>query len=98
MPDCLGLVRYRTCPGIDSFFYSGTGLFECRTVRHSGIYTHAHEQAPTHAHTYDVQHEHGQKRGRSAWTWTCTMDMEMDKHHGYRNADKKFSPALLVFR
>jgi hypothetical protein len=39
----------------------------------------------------DVQH------GHAAWTWTYTMDMEMDKHHGCRNADKKFSPATLVF-
>jgi hypothetical protein len=38
----------------------------------------------------DVQH------GHEAWTWTCTMDMEMDKHHGCRNANKKFSPASLV--
>jgi hypothetical protein len=66
------------------------------------IYTHehqhAHEHALAHAHTpmmcgmnmdrnMDVQHGHGQ-----------TMDMEMDKHHGCRNADKKFSPASLVFR
>ncbi len=101
LPDCLGLIRYRTCPGIVSFFYSGTGLIGCRTVRHSGIYTHEHALA--HAHTpmmcsmnmdriMDVQH------GHEAWTWTCTMDMEMEKHHGCRNADKQFSPASLVFR
>jgi hypothetical protein len=27
-----------------------------------------------------------------AWTWICIMDMEMDKHHGFQNAEKKFSP------
>jgi hypothetical protein len=37
MPDCVRLVRYRTCSGIVSFFQSGTGLTGCRTVRHSGI-------------------------------------------------------------
>jgi hypothetical protein len=87
MPDFLGLVQYQTCPGIVSFFYSGTGLFGCWTVRHSGIYTleheHAQEHALAHAHTpkmcgmnmdrnMDVQH------GHEAWTWTCTMDKEMD--------------------
>jgi hypothetical protein len=40
----------------------------------------------------DVQH------GHEAWTWTYTIDMEMDKYHECRNADKKFSPASLVFR
>jgi hypothetical protein len=30
--------------------------------------------------------------GHAPGTWTCTRDMEMDKHHGCRNADKKFSP------
>jgi hypothetical protein len=77
MPDCLALVRYRNCPGIVSFFYSGTGLIGCWTVRHSGIYTHehAHEHALAHAHTpmmwgmkmdrnMDVQH------GHETWTWT----------------------------
>jgi hypothetical protein len=113
MPDYLGLVWYWAYPGIVSFFYSSTGLFGCRTVRHYGIYTHEHEHAHelarahphalAHAHTHmmcsmnmdrniDVQH------GHEAWTWTYTMDIEMDKHHGCRNADKKFSSASLVFR
>jgi hypothetical protein len=26
------------------------------------------------------------------------MDMEMDKHLGCQNADKIFSPAMLIFR
>jgi hypothetical protein len=71
-----------------------------RTVN---THEHALEHALAHAHTpmmggmnmdrnMDVQH------GQGAWTWTCTMDMEMDKHHECRNADKKFSPASLVFR
>jgi hypothetical protein len=98
MPYCVSLVRYRTCSGIVSFFQSGTGLFGCRTVRHSDIYTHEHAHALAHAKTpmmcgmnmdrnMDVQH------GHEAWTWTCTMDMEMDKHDGCWNADKNFSPA-----
>ncbi len=37
MPDCVSLVRYRTCSGIVSFFQSGTGLTGCWTVWHSGI-------------------------------------------------------------
>ncbi len=77
MPDCLGLVWYRTCPSIVSFF-----LFRYRTdlmpdSLASGIYTHehAHKHALTHAHTpmmcgmnmdrnMDVQH------GHEVWTWT----------------------------
>jgi hypothetical protein len=95
MPDCVGLVRYRACSGIVIFFQSGTGLFGCRTVRHSGIYTHEHEHAHEHALVHaltpmmcginmdrnmDVQH------GHEAWTWTCTMDMDMHHGHGYRQA------------
>jgi hypothetical protein len=37
MPDCVSLVRYRTCSGIVSFFQSGTELTGCWTVRHSGM-------------------------------------------------------------
>ncbi len=40
MPDCVSLVRYRTCSVILRFFQSGTGLTRCRTVRHSGISTY----------------------------------------------------------
>ncbi len=109
MPDCLGLVWYRTCSGIVSFFYSGTGLFGCRTVGHSNIYTHEH--AHEHAHKHALAQAHTPmmcgmntdrnmdvQHGYEAWTWTCTMDMEMDKHHGCRNTDKKFSLASLVSR
>jgi hypothetical protein len=64
-------------------FHSGTGLVRCRTVWHSGIYTHelAHEHALTHAcrpmmnmdRNMDVQHRH------EAWTWrwTSTLDAGM---------------------
>jgi hypothetical protein len=104
MPDCVSLVRYWTYPGIVSSFHSGTGLIRCRTVRHSGIYTHAHAHKHTlaHAHTsmmcgMNIDKNMDVQRGHEAWKWTCTIDMEMDKHHGCRNADKKFSPALLVF-
>ncbi len=37
MPDCVSLVRYRTCSGSISFFQSGIGLTRCQKVRHSGI-------------------------------------------------------------
>jgi hypothetical protein len=37
MPDCVVLLRYRTCSDIFSCFQSGTGLTGCRTVRHSEI-------------------------------------------------------------
>jgi hypothetical protein len=121
MPDCVSLVRYRTCSGNVSFFQSGTGLFGCRTVRHSGIYTHkqehAHEHALANAHkpmmcgmnmdrNMDVQHGHEHGHGHAPGTWTCTRDMDMHQGHGdgqapwmpeCRNADKKFSPASLVF-
>jgi hypothetical protein len=40
-----------------------------------------------------IQHGHG----RTARLWSCSMDLAMDMH-GCRNADKKFSPASLVFR
>jgi hypothetical protein len=95
MPDCVSLVRYRTCPGIVSSVHSGTGLIGCRTVRHSSIYTHAHENehalAHAHAHTpmmcgMNMDKNMDVQRGHEAWTLTHTMDMEMDKHHGCRNA------------
>jgi hypothetical protein len=98
MPDCLGLVRYWTCPGIVSFFIPAP---DCSDAGQSGIYTDEHALAHPHIpmmcgmnmdRNMDVQH------GHEAWTRTCTMDMKMDKHHGCRNADKKFSPASLVFR
>jgi hypothetical protein len=50
----------------------------------------------------DMQHRHGHTK----WTWICTMGMDMHHGHGDEqapwmpqcfNADKKFSPASLVF-
>ncbi len=35
--------------------------------------------------------------GHTAQLWSCSMDLAMDMH-GCRNANKKFSPASLVFR
>jgi hypothetical protein len=70
IPDCAGLVRYWIGPGIVIFFHSGTGLIACRTVRHSGIFKHAHRQA---AWTSDLD-----------ITWTSSM--EMGVHHGQRQA------------
>ncbi len=103
MRDCVSLVQYWTCPGIVGSVLSGTGLIGCRTVRHSGIYTHVHEHALAHAHTpmmcgMNMDQNMDVQRGHEAWTWTYTMDMEMAKHHGCRNADKKFIPPSLVFR
>ncbi len=70
--------------------------------RHLYTQTRTRTRTRTRKHTNDVRHEHGQKHGRSSLTWSMDMDMhqdiEMDKHHGCRNADKKFSLASLVFR
>jgi hypothetical protein len=60
MLDCVGLVRYRACSDIVSFFHPGTGLTGCRTVRHSGIYilytvytyTYTYAYAYTNIFTY----------------------------------------------
>ncbi len=100
MPDCASLVRYRTCSGIVSFFQSGTGLTGCQTVWHSDISIYKYMDIDM-----DMQHGHG----HALWTWTCSMGMDtqhsfdnvaciwtMDMH-GCRNANKKFSPASLVF-
>jgi hypothetical protein len=98
MPDCVSLVRYRNVPA-SLVFYSMVP--DCSDAGQSGIPAIIHTDMNMHMNTHshrnmdrnmDVQH------GHEAWTWTCTMDMEMDKHHGCWNADKKFSPASLVFR
>jgi hypothetical protein len=64
MPHCLGLVQ---------FFHFGTGLIGCRTVRHSGIYTHEHADEHADEHTFAHAHspmmnmrEHGQEHRRAA--------------------------------
>jgi hypothetical protein len=79
MPDCFGLVRYRTSPGIVSFFPSGTGLIECRTVRHSGIYTHehAHEHAQEHAH----EHAHEHALAHAHLPMMCGVNMDLQQGH-----------------
>ncbi len=86
-----------------SFRYRTDRMPDYPSFHHLYTRTRTH----TRTHTYDVRHEHGQsawtistdnQHGHEAQTWTCTMDMERDKHHGCRNADKKFSPASLVFR
>jgi hypothetical protein len=76
----------------------------------SGIPAFIHTNTNTHTNTHSHTHTHpvmcGMKMdrnmdvhdGHEAWTWTYTTDMEMDKYHECRNADKKFSPASLVFR
>ncbi len=72
-----------------------------RTLTQTLMHTH------THTHTYDEQDR------TWTGTWTCSMDMDMHHGHGdgdgdgdgqapwmpeCRNAEKKFSPASLVFR
>jgi hypothetical protein len=97
MPDSPDLVWYRNCPGIVSFFYFGTGLIGCRTVRYSGIYTHEHEHAHKHEHALAHAHTHMMcgmnmdrnmdvQHGHEAWAWRYTIDMEMDKYHECQNA------------
>jgi predicted GH43/DUF377 family glycosyl hydrolase len=81
MPDLISLVRYWTSLSIISFSHSDTGLIQCQTVRHSGIY--AHEQAHEHLNMYthmctctrtdtDKWYEHG--HASWTWRWTSTMD------------------------
>jgi hypothetical protein len=53
----------------------------------------------------DMQYGHA----HAAWTWTCNSDLVMQHGlvnaawiwtvdmHGFRNADKKLSPASLIF-
>ncbi len=107
MPDCVTLVRYRTCSGIISFFQSGTGLTGCqRSGIPAFLYICTWTLTWTCSIDMDMQHGHG----HALWIWTCSMGMDtqysfdnaaciwtMDMH-GCRNADKKFSPASLVFR
>jgi hypothetical protein len=64
---------------------------------------HAHGHPLAHAHTpmmwgMNMDRNMDVQPGHEAWTCTNTIDMEMDKYHKCRNADKKFSPASLVFR
>ncbi len=86
MPDCVNLVRYRTCSSIVSFFQSGTGLTGCRTVRHSGIsiYTYTDiDMDMKHWHKLRHWHEHVTWTWHAVWTWTCSMDMGMQHGHGH---------------
>ncbi len=64
MLDFIGLVQYRTSPGIISFFHSGTRLIGCWTVRHSSIFTHAH--AWTLGMEKDMHHRHGDTSAMNA--------------------------------
>jgi hypothetical protein len=86
MPDCVGLVQYRTCSGIVSFFHSGTGLTGCRTVRHLYIYTYTYicicSMNMDRDRDMDMQHGHG----HAAWTRTFSMDMDMQHVQGHRHA------------
>jgi hypothetical protein len=97
MPDCVGLVWYRTCSSIVSFFHSGTRLTGCRTVRHLyTVYTMDMDSSLDtdmqnghgHGHTawaYSMDMDMQHVRGHTAWTRTCRMDndMEMQHEHGH---------------
>ncbi len=106
MPNCLCVVRYWTCPGTVSFFIP---VLDWLDAGQSGIlafiHTHTNTHSPTHTYLWwtgqnmdrnmDVQHGHE------------SMDKGMHHRHGdgqapwmseCRNAEKKFSPASLVFR
>ncbi len=48
--DCLGLVQYRTCPGIVSFFYSGTGQSSIPAFIHTNMNTNTNTHSHTHTH------------------------------------------------
>jgi ABC-type nickel/cobalt efflux system permease component RcnA len=94
MPDCLGLVRYRTIPGIVSFFlpvpdYSDARQSGIPAFIHMNTHEHTHEHAHKQAHEHALAHthrpmmnrrEHGQEHGRAAWTGS--IDMDMDHGHG----------------
>jgi hypothetical protein len=66
MPDCVSLVRCRTCSGIVSFF----------SVRYR---TDWMPDSPAFRHFYVYVHEHW--HGHAALTWTCNMDMDMQYGH-----------------
>jgi hypothetical protein len=78
LPDCVSLVRYRTCSGIVSFFHSGPGLTGCWTVQYSGISMYG---ICTWTLTWtwkcsmdmDIQHGHG----HAARIWSCNLDLQL---------------------
>jgi hypothetical protein len=67
MPDCLSLVRYRTIPGIVSFFSpvpdcsdageSGIPAF-IHTNTHTNTHMNTHTNTPTNTHTNTHLHTH----------------------------------------
>jgi hypothetical protein len=99
MPDCVSLLRYRTCPGIVSSVHSGTGLTD---AGQSGIpaflytvYIMDMDMQCGHGHatriwscTMDLLMQHGLVN--AAWIWTVDM-------HGCRNADKKTQSSIVSF-
>jgi hypothetical protein len=108
MPDHVSLVQYRICSGIISFFHSCTGLTGCRTVWHSGFLSICTWKL-TLTSSIDIDMQHGHGHGHAVWTSTCSMDMDTQHGfghaawictvdlHGCWSADKKLSPASLVF-
>jgi hypothetical protein len=85
--DCICLVRYRIGPGAVSFYHSSTGLIVCRTVQHSGIYTHAHKHAHKHAYAHEHAHKHTNEHPHThTRTRTRGLDIDMDMQHGNGHA------------
>jgi ABC-type nickel/cobalt efflux system permease component RcnA len=111
--DCVGLLQYRICPGIVIFFIPVLGWLDAgpdnpafihkHRHTHTHIHTHTPPPTPSQTHTH-MEMQHGNRHAPCTRTSSMDMDMkhgmdmEMDKHNGCRNADEKFSPALLVFR
>jgi hypothetical protein len=71
MPDCLGLVRYRTSPGIVSFFIP---VPDWSDARQSCMPAFIHTNMNSHTHTH---------LWCAAWTWTGTWTFSMDIQHGH---------------
>jgi hypothetical protein len=108
------LVLYRTIPGIVSFFspapdWSDAGQSGIPSFIHTNMHTNTHINTHTNTHikTHINTHTNTPSHTHTDLWWTGeNMDRNMDVQHGHgdvqdhrcRNADKKFSPASLVFR
>jgi hypothetical protein len=81
MPDCVGLVRYRVGPGVVSFYHSGTGLIGYRTIRHSGIFSHAHTQEHAHEHPLRTRTQTPPRTRTRTPPRTCTLPRTPPRTH-----------------
>jgi hypothetical protein len=78
--DWLGLVRYRTCPSIVSFFIPAPDWSD---AGQSGIPAYINTNTNTHTNTHSHTHTH---LWCAAWTWTGTWTFNMDMKHGHGHA------------